>query len=61
MKSLIVYAQEQLAKPVALYIHGLNSNFNSSTFKALKKNFQQLQWFSSTFDLEQPAACIAQI
>lgn len=35
----------------ALYIHGLNSNKNSDTFKKLKKEFPEYNWISDTFDL----------
>ena len=40
-----------LSKKNILYIHGLNSDINSSTYNYLKTGFPEFNWFSSTFDL----------
>jgi predicted esterase YcpF (UPF0227 family) len=40
-----------LSKKNALYIHGLNSDINSSTYNYLKNGFPEFNWFSDTFDL----------
>ena len=34
-----------------LYIHGLNSDKNSSTFKILKSSLKDYNWYTDTFDL----------
>lgn len=43
--------KETLTKKNALYIHGLGSSKNSTTYKHLKKNFPQFNWYTDTFDL----------
>lgn len=43
--------KDTLMQKNALYVHGLGSSKDSSTFKSLKKNFPQYNWTSDTFDL----------
>ena len=43
--------KDTLMQKNILYIHGLGSSKNSSTFKTLKKNFPQYNWVTDTFDL----------
>lgn len=39
-----------------LYIHGLGSDANSTTFQTLKQGFPQYEWITDTFDLLDIAA-----
>ena len=50
-----------LSKKNILYIHGLNSDINSSTYNYLKTGFPEFNWFSSTFDLLDIAGTIRKI
>lgn len=41
-------------KKAALYIHGLGSSKDSSTFKTIKDYFPEFDWMTETFDLTSP-------
>ena len=44
-----------------LYIHGLNSDKNSYTFKTLKSGLKDYNWYTDTFDLLNPSVATKQI
>ena len=44
-----------------LYIHGLNSDKNSTTFLTLKSHFLDFEWHTETFDLLNPSVATKQI
>ena len=44
-----------------LYIHGLNSDKNSTTFLTLKSHFLDFEWHTETFDLLSPSVATKQI
>ena len=44
-----------------LYIHGLNSDKNSYTFKTLKSGLKGYNWHTETFDLLNPSVATKQI
>ena len=44
-----------------LYIHGLNSDKNSYTFKTLKSGLKDYNWYTDTFDLLNTDVTIQQI
>lgn len=60
MKSLKDYIQESKKKK-ALYIHGLGSDKNSSTFNVLKSSFPEFDWYTDTFSLVDPDKTMKQI
>ena len=49
------------AKKNILYIHGLNSDKNSTTFLTLKSHFLDFEWHTETFDLLNPSVATKQI
>lgn len=63
MKNLSEYITgiSEADKPCAVYVHGFNSNRNSSTFQSLKHLFPQFDWISEDFDLTNPRKCLQQI
>ena len=49
------------AKKNILYIHGFNSDKNSTTFLTLKSHFLDFEWHTETFDLLNPSVATKQI
>lgn len=64
MKHINQYITEAInnnSKKTILYIHGLGSNKNSSTYKYIKEYFSEYNVISYTFDLTNPKQCLNDI
>ena len=58
----MISLRDSLKKSNVLYIHGLGSSKDSTTFKILSQEFKdEYNWYTDTFDLMHPTRAIRQI